>query len=70
MSLFRKKKSADDGLERIEWTEADKALAKSRLEKAEVMSEWPNVERVSGTLTHQLEQNNFGERMRLAMGGK
>lgn len=70
MSLFtRKKKPVDDGLERVEWTEADRALATSRLEKAEVMSEWPRVERVSGTLTHQLEQNNFSERIRLAMGG-
>ncbi len=51
-------------------TEAARALARARRETAEVVREWPRVERANRILTEQLEQNNFAERLRLAMGGK
>lgn len=70
MSLFRRKpKKEDDHLDKVQWSEADRALAKTRLESANVLSEWPAVERITGVLTHQLEQNNFSERIRLALMG-
>lgn len=66
MSLFHRRKNHDDGLDGVQWSEADKALARSRHEAAKVTAEWPKVEQVSEVLTKQLEQNNFAERIRLA----
>lgn len=70
MSWFRKKKqTVEPDLDRAQWAEADRALAKSRLETAQVMSEWPRVEEASEVLTRQLEENSFSERIRAAYSG-
>lgn len=68
MSIFHRRKQGPE-LEDYEWSEADKALAQTRLEAARAMSEWPTVEKVSAALTEQLEKNNFADRIRSAFGG-
>lgn len=69
MSIFRRKKTIEEDLTDT-WTEADRALAKSHLEKSLAMSEWPRVEKVASVLSEQLEKNNFAERIKAAYGGE
>lgn len=69
MIFRKKKKDHSTDYESVEWTEADQALAKSRLEAGRAMAEWPRVEQVSKELGRQLQNNNFAERIRAALGG-
>lgn len=70
MSIFRKKKKPVEDEFEYEWTEADRALAMSRLEKSKAMAEWPRVEKAATVLSEQLEKNNFAARIGAAFGGE
>lgn len=48
-------------------TEAERALARSRRERARVEAQESNVERAAEKMADALRQNNFAEKIRLAM---